>query len=184
MTTGIIIQARMTSKRFPGKSMALLAGKPVLRHVIERCTKVHGIDRVVVAMPDTKESQPMAELCVDVGQIGVVFGPEDDVLERYYLAASDWNMNTIMRITADCPLIDPKRCHNVLISHYWYKDNYTSNGIDCEVFSFSMLERAHKSATDPYDREHVTPWMKREVANCVDYPEDIQRLEARLVKSN
>jgi spore coat polysaccharide biosynthesis protein SpsF len=183
MTTGIIIQARMTSKRFPGKSMALLAGKPVLQHVIERCQKVHGIDKIVVAMPATEESIPMIDLCWVI-DVPVSCGSEDDVLRRYYTAALNEELTTIMRITADCPLIDPKRCHNVLISHYWYKDDYTSNGIDCEVFSFAMLERAHKGATDPYDREHVTPWMKREVAKCVDYPEDIQRLEARLVKSN
>ena len=181
MVTGIIIQARMTSRRFPGKSMALLAGKPVLQHVIERCKEICGIDEIVVAVP-YNNSDEIIYLC---GELDIKFhqGSEDNVLERFYSAAIFYNLNTIMRITGDCPLLNPMDCQEVFWRHKDYQQEYTSNGVDCEMFSFSMLERAHLNATDPYDREHVTPWMKRQVANCVDYPEDIERLEKILARS-
>ena len=178
---GIIIQARMTSKRFPGKSMALLAGKPVLQHVIERCKEVPLINRVVVAMPEMPESKPMADLCMSLN-VPCYAGSEDDVLLRYYVTACAYGLTTIMRITADCPLI---KLHTMCETLWRHKSDaeYTSNGINCEVFSFACLKRAHRFATDPYDREHVTPWMKREAALSVDYPEDIAKLEAILAAS-
>jgi spore coat polysaccharide biosynthesis protein SpsF len=211
---GIIIQARMTSKRFPGKSMALLAGKPVLQHVIERCKMVQGIDKIVVAVP-YDNSDEMIYLCKDLG-VDFHQGPEDDVLERFYGAALFFHLTTIMRITADCPFIDPIVCSEVLAVLKAEKLDYCCNchpvrtypkGLDCEVFTFDCLEVAHQLTKREYDREHVTPFMqgyqglKRVCVQqnidissenwCVDYPEDIPRLElmlaqaeARLVKSN
>jgi spore coat polysaccharide biosynthesis protein SpsF len=211
---GIIIQARMTSKRFPGKSMALLAGKPMLQHVIERCKMVQGIDKIVVAVP-YDNSDEMIYLSRDLG-VDFHQGPEDDVLMRFYSAALFYKLTTIMRITADCPFIDPIVCSEVLAVLKAKELDYCCNcypvrtypkGLDCEVFTFDCLEAAHQLTKRKYDREHVTPFMqgyqglKRVCVQqnidissenwCVDYPEDIPRLElmlaqaeARLVKSN
>ena len=206
MSNGLIIQARMTSKRFPGKSMAMLAGKPVLQHVIERCLKVPFIQKLVVAMPMGPVSKPMADLCEDIG-VEPFFGPEHNVLHRFYLAACYHDMDPIMRITADCPFIDPIVCGEVLALLKAQNLDYCSNvfpvrtypkGLDCEVFTFDCLEAAHSMARRKHDKEHVTPWMQRlpvikrgnlrqniDISSqnwCVDWPEDIQRLEMLLAQ--
>jgi spore coat polysaccharide biosynthesis protein SpsF len=203
---GVIIQARMTSTRFPGKSMALLAGKPVLRHVIERAQRILFVNKIIVAMPAAKESEPMGALCEQMGS-EVFFGSENDVLRRYYLAATRFDLTTIMRITGDCPFLDPVVCGEVLAllkaENLDYADNVTvrtyPKGLDCQVFSYDCLESAHLTATDSSDREHVCPWMMRtdgirrgcvrqriDVSSenwCVDFPNDIPRLEAMLAEA-
>lgn len=201
MTVAAIIQARMTSKRFPGKVMADLLGKPVLWHVLERAKKIPGAPKVVCAFPEDAESAPIAELCRELRVLAYA-GSEDDVLGRYYDAARHVGASWIIRITADCPLIDPVLCGAVLAIAKSEDVDYASNvfpertyprGLDCEVFTATCLEAAHLSTDDPYDREHVTRWMQAtggvRRANvksrvdfsrynyCVDYPNDISRLE-------
>lgn len=202
---GIIIQARMTSIRFPGKSMYPLLGKPVLQHVIERCKYIRGPKKhkitIVVAVPDTDASEPLIQLAEHM-KVENFCGHEYNVLKRYYAAARFFKFDVIMRITADCPFIDPKVCSEVLQLLMWRKLDYASNvypdrsypqGLDCEVFTFDTLEAANVMAETIYDLEHVTPWMQNtpEVKKgnvkqkqdesaknwCVDYPEDIKRLE-------
>lgn len=202
---GIIIQARMTSTRFPGKSMALLCGKPVLQHVIEKAMMIRPRDIVIVAVPDTEASEPMLKLVDQMntdGKLTNFCGSETDVLDRYYNAARKFQLDVIMRITADCPFLVPKVCSEVLQLFLWRKLDYCSNvhpvrsypkGLDCEAFSMDALEAAYQLGTEPYDREHVTPWMQREkqlkkacvqqqidashLDWCVDVPGDIARLE-------
>lgn len=226
---GVIIQARMTSNRFPGKSLALLAGKPVIQHVVERAKLIRGPIKikkpvkVIVAVPDTPESEPLLNLVTDKLGVDNFCGPEHNVLERYMGAANFFKLDIIMRVTGDCPLIDPKVCSEVLQLLLWRKVDYASNvypertfpkGLDCEVFTYDALEVAYvvnkhnfnSLATHQtleleqlrYDQEHVTPFMQRitdfqkalvkKVDNglfddqsklnyCVDYPEDIKRLE-------
>ena len=148
---GIVIQARQTSQRFPGKSMAKLDGKPVLQHVIERCKQINVSKKlnkiIVVAVPDTDESEPLIQLAAQFG-IENFCGSEDNVLERYYEAAKFFKLDHIMRITADCPLINPIICAELLDLHIWRKCDYSSNswpkrtypkGLDCEVFTFDCL---------------------------------------------
>lgn len=230
---GIVIQARMTSKRFPGKSLALLDGKPVIQHVVERAKLVRAPVKfkkpikVIVAMPDTPESEPLLQTVSKLG-VGNFCGPEDNVLERYMGAANFYKLNIIMRVTGDCPLIDPKVCSEVLQLLIWRKVDYTSNifpertfpkGLDCEVFTYDALEVAYvlnkqrirtlePHETDTlkqlkYDQEHVTPYMQRaegweralvrrveknmfdnqtKLNYCVDYPEDIKRLEEQIMR--
>lgn len=202
---GVIIQARMTSTRFPGKSMALLMGTPVLEWVIKRAKYIRGPRKskveVIVALPDTDESEPMLVLADKLG-VSNFCGTEHNVLKRYYDAAKFFNFDVIMRITADCPFIDPRVCSEVLQLLLWRKLDYTSNvypertypkGLDCEAFTFDTLEAASVMASTIYELEHVTPWMQNtpEVRKgnvkqkdneshknwCVDYPEDIERLE-------
>src|SRR4029077_1611731 len=205
LSIGIVIQARMTSIRFPGKSMYPLLGKPVLQHVIERAKFIRGPKKskltVVVAVPDTVASEPMLQLAEHMG-VQNFCGTEHNVLKRYYDTAKFFKFDVIMRITADCPFIDPKVCSEVLQLLIWRKLDYASNVypersypqvLDCEAFTFDTLEAATVMAETIYELEHVTPWMQNtpEVKKgnvkqkqdeskknwCVDYPEDIQRLE-------
>lgn len=203
---GVIAQARMTSKRFPGKSLALLSGKPVLQHVIERAKLIPFVDKVVVAMPADKLSAPMGELCDQLG-VETFYGPEKDVLKRFYLAAMHFELNIIVRLTCDSPCIDPIVAGEVLSLLKAENLDYASNvfpkrtypkGLDVEVMTFDCLEAAHVKATKAYDREHCTSWVQRtkgirrgnvqqrfdrsDVNLCVDYESDIARLEALMPK--
>jgi len=205
--TVAIVQARMTSKRFPGKVVAPLLGKPVLQHVLERVKKI-GVAKVICAFPEDPRSAPILKICRDMHVIAFA-GPELDVLERYYLAAESVGADRIMRITADCPFLCPKTCDDVLSLSVKEDLDYCSNvypersfprGLDCEVFTFDALEAAHLNAEDPLYREHVTTWMQRtpglnigtvkskedngKLNYCVDYPFDIQRLEAIWTEAN
>jgi spore coat polysaccharide biosynthesis protein SpsF (cytidylyltransferase family) len=167
-----IVQARMTSKRLPGKVMLSLGGEPAIRHVLRRCKEIPGIDKVVCAVPVGK-SKPIRKEALSLG-VTVAQGSEHDVLGRYRKAALLVQAEIIMRITADCPLIDPEICGRVLDLMEDGID-YASNvmprnfpkGFDCECFTYDALERAHKEADDPYDREHVTSWMQRNLY-CVN----------------
>lgn len=203
-TLGIIISARMTSTRFPGKSMALLAGKPVLQRVIERAKRIDTNAKVIVSVPDKPESEPMLQLAEKM-HVSNFCGDEYDVLKRTYDAAIFHGLDIIVRITGDCPFIDPQVCREVISLLVWRKLDYASNifpnrsyprGLDCEVFTMDCLEAAHLLANRPDEREHVTLWMQKNSeivkANvmqkvdasdrnfCVDYPEDIPRLEKEI----
>jgi spore coat polysaccharide biosynthesis protein SpsF (cytidylyltransferase family) len=202
---GIIIQARMTSNRFPGKPMALLLGKPVIQWTIERAKQIRvpkkANKKVILAVPDTMESEPMLVFAEQLG-IENSCGSELNVLKRFYDTARFFNLDVIMRITGDCPFIDPVVCNGVLQLLLWRKLDYTSNvypkrtfqrGLDCECFTRDALDAAYKLSDQLGDFEHVTPWMQRteevkkgnyaqkiDMSNvniCVDYPEDIQRIE-------
>lgn len=155
-----IIQARMGSKRLPGKVLLPLNGHTVIREVITRCQKIPGIDEVCVATPDHKIADTIDGLC------SVVFGPEDDVLKRYVIAAEMMKASVIMRITADCPLLSPSLCGAVLYALGGH--DYASNleprtfpqGFDCEAFTIRTLRWADEFCKHSQDREHVTPWMR------------------------
>ncbi len=202
---GVIIQARMTSKRFPGKSMADLMGKPVVEHVIRNCMLIKPLNKLIIAVPDTDDSEPIIQLAYNIG-IDNFCGSEDDVLGRYYFAAKYFKLTHIVRITGDCPYINPKVCSEVLQLLLFRKLDYCANcypvrtypkGLDCEAFTWDALEAAHL-ATDgdgalPGDREHVTPWLQRtpglrracvqqhidasHIDLCIDVPEDIERTQ-------
>jgi spore coat polysaccharide biosynthesis protein SpsF len=198
VTTACIVQARMTSTRLPGKVMYPLGGKPVIWHVLERCQRITGVDEVVLAVPDDPVSRPIAAEASGRG-VAVFQGAEHNVLHRYLGAAWAANANLIMRITADCPLIDPVICARVL-ALMTTRIDYASNvlprgwpkGLDCEVFTMAALERTHCEAHKQDDLEHVTPWMQRHLrcANLagdgdpderlvLDTPEDYEILKRR-----
>jgi len=166
MKTVCIIQARRGSSRLPDKILKPLAGKPVLAHVIERASMIEGVDLVVCATVDDDFNKPVMRLARDAGAEAFA-GSEQDVLDRYYQAATVFGADAIMRITADCPLLDPYVCGQA-VAHIRAGDiDYSAaagdwpHGMDCEVFTFEWLEMAHKTATLAEDREHVTLWMKR-----------------------
>ena len=163
-----IIQARMGSTRLPGKVMLDLCGKTVLERVVERVRKVKNIDEIVIATTTKKDDDIIVNKALKCN-VKIFRGSEDDVLSRYYFAAKKYNADVIVRITSDCPLIDPAVTESV-IDYYLknvYKFDYVSNtlertyprGLDTEVFSFKSLEKAFAEAILERDREHVTTYI-------------------------
>lgn len=168
MTTGVIVQARFGSTRLPGKVLMPLAGRSVLAWVLERCLAIPGIDGVCCAVPYGLADEDVAREARLCG-VPVFRGDEHDVLDRYHRAASAFGFDTVMRVTSDCPLIDPWLCARVLGMLAEADVDYACNnlppswphGLDCEAMSFDWLARAAREADEPYDREHVTPYIRR-----------------------
>jgi spore coat polysaccharide biosynthesis protein SpsF len=167
MTTAII-QARMSSTRLPGKVLLDLAGEPMLARVVERTRQAKRIDRVVVATTIEREDEPIVELCRSRGW-SVSRGSRDDVLDRYYQAAVADRADPIVRITSDCPVIDPEII-GCVVSRLEGGVDYASNinprrtfprGLDVEVFTFAALSTAWREDREPSGREHVTPFLYR-----------------------
>lgn len=164
----IIVQARMTSTRLPGKVLLPVAGRPMLAWVLDRLRAVRADVGVAVATTTGAPDDTIVELCMTLG-IPVVRGSEHDVLDRYHEAAAELNADPVIRITSDCPLIDPATSRAVL--ELWERDtpDYASNtlartfprGLDTEVLSRSALDAAWAMATEPFEREHVTPYVYR-----------------------
>jgi len=170
MKTICIIQARMGSSRLPGKSMATIMGKPMLWHVIQRIKRCREIDDVVVATTFMPEDKKIVKFC-DSENVKVTIGSIDDVLERYYDAAERFDADIVVRVTADCPLIDAGIIDRMV---RMLKDDHTPNllkyvsnshpktfpvGLDAEVMTFQALKKADEEATLPSEREHVTPYI-------------------------
>lgn len=163
-----IIQARIGSTRLPRKVLIELEGKTVLEHVIERVKSSKLIKEVVVATTINKKDLEIIKLCSKIG-ISVYCGSEENVLDRYYQATRLFKAKHIVRITSDCPLIDPKIIDDVIYLHLHEKSDYTSNtiketypdGLDVEVFTFKTLHKAWKNANLPSEKEHVTPYIRK-----------------------
>jgi len=161
-----IIQARMGSKRLPGKVMKEIVGKSMLWHVINRVKHAKELDYVLIATTNLKEDIQVLDLASEM-EVRSYAGSENDVLDRYYQAAIMSKADVIVRITADCPLADPNVIDEV-VRYYLSNDfDYVStsikptypDGIDVEVFSFTSLEKAWDEAKLVSEREHVTPYI-------------------------
>ena len=165
--TAVIVQARYASTRLPGKVLEKIDSRSVLEHVLHRCRAIDGADVVCCAVPDARDSDPVAAAAESLG-VAVYRGDQHDVLDRYYRAASQLGAGIVMRVTSDCPLIDPEICAAVLRLRTSAGADYACNnmprsgphGLDCEAFTFAALERAHREARDAHSREHVTPWLR------------------------
>ena len=168
MSVLAIIQARFNSSRLPGKVLLDLEGRTVLERVVERVARASRVDEVVVATSTAEHDELIAELCARKG-IKVFRGSLDDVLDRFYQCARSLRPDTVVRITADCPMIDPAVIDMVIEAHMRNGAVYTANilketfpdGEDVEVFSFTALERAWKAAKLQSEREHVTPYIRK-----------------------
>ena len=164
-----IIQARMGSSRLPGKSLAEIEGRPMLWHVIQRVKRARLVDRVVVATSIAPADDAIEKMCRE-NDIPCHRGSENDVLDRFYAAARAEKASQVVRITADCPLIDPEVIDRVVRRFQRGDLDYASNamvrsypdGLDTEIFSFSALERAWHEASKTSEREHVTPYLRSE----------------------
>ncbi|NEO63206.1 MAG: NTP transferase domain-containing protein, partial [Moorea sp. SIO4G2] len=159
----IIVQARMTSTRLPGKVLKQVLGKPLLDYQIERLRRVKLADEIVIATTINQTDEPIVELCNSIS-IPYFRGSEEDVLARYYGAAVEHQADVVVRVTSDCPLIDPQVIDQVIqfyLDHQGEYD-YVSNslqrtyprGMDTEVFSFAALDEAFHEASAQPDREH------------------------------
>ncbi len=199
-----IVQARMGSTRLPQKTLAPLAGKPMLAHILERIQAVEAIDQIVIATTTRPEDEAIVHLAQDL-DVPVYRGSVEDVLDRFYQCARQIGAHTIVRITADDPFKDPQIIQEML--EHWQAAypayDYLSNtleptypeGLDIEIFTMEALEQAWREATLPSDREHVTPYIWRQPHRfrlfswkqeedlshlrwTVDYPEDLAFAQA------
>jgi len=168
VTTAIIVQARLGSSRLPGKVLLPLGAATPLASVLRRCARIPGADVVVCAIPAGRSDDAVAVAAEACGAV-VFRGSETDVLARYLGAARAVAATTVMRVTSDCPLIDPAICGEILEVLAATGADYVGNslpplwphGLDCDAFPVSALASAAEEATAPADREHVTLWLKR-----------------------
>lgn len=168
MNVMIIVQARMTSTRLPGKVLKKVLGKPLLEYQIERLKRVENASGIVIATTTNHTDDPVVELCQRL-QIPFWRGPEEDVLARYYEAANAFGADVVVRVTADCPVIDPAIVGDAIAYYMANKQYYDyvrlenyPRGLDAEVFPASVLEECYHEATAQPDREHVTPFIYRQ----------------------
>lgn len=185
-----IIQARVGSTRLPGKVVKNLAGKYVLEHVVERVKLAKSVDKIVVATSNNRVDDVIEELCLGNG-VACFRGSEEDVLGRSYHVAIKFGAEIIVRVTADCPLIDfqtidllvAQLCREHL-DHIAVEVGKIPLGLPAEVFTFSALEKAHFEARDTYDREHVTSYIyaneERFVCKRIVPEKRLQRPDLRL----
>ena len=161
-----MIQARMGSTRLPGKVMRDLGGDTVLARVVRRVERSEEIERVIVATSDAESDEMIVKECRRLG-VDCFRGSEDDVLDRYYQAAKSLSPDVVVRITSDCPAIDPEIVDKTILAFRKARADYGSNalertyprGLDNEVMTLAALERCWKEARHPYQRAHVTPYV-------------------------
>jgi len=198
-----IIQARMGSTRLPGKVLMKVNGRPLLAYQLDRISKSKKLDKVIVATSTLERDNAIENFCKDYG-VDCYRGSENDVMSRYYECAKKYNPDTVVRMTADCPLIDPSIIDKVIQKFKEDKVDYCANtvppeaskfpdGSDVELFSMKALTKAYNETTDAHLREHVTFqfWQTDEYKSTqyigdkdyskyritVDYPEDFEVVE-------
>lgn len=192
-----IVQARTGSTRLPGKALVEVASRPLLAWVLERAQAIAGLDIVALATTTAPQDRELLPLAAEM-HIPAFTGSVDDVLDRYYQVGCQLDCSTVMRLTGDCPLLDPGVSAQVLQRYLRGGVDYVSNsnpptfphGLDTEVFSFEALAIAHREAELKTEREHVTQFIRRRpdrfrIANvsapadlsqhrwAVDHPEDL-----------
>ncbi|HZH97929.1 MAG TPA: glycosyltransferase family protein [Fimbriimonadaceae bacterium] len=174
-----IVQARMGSTRLPGKVLMPALGKPLILHMLDRVSRSQRIDELWLATSDLPADDELAAT-VEAAGYKVFRGDESDVLTRFYDLAVQVRPETVVRLTGDCPLHDPEVIDSLIDAfHESGQFDYGCNalpptypdGLDAEVFSFQALEYAHKTCTNPFEREHVTLYIHRRFPGSVDPPE-------------
>jgi len=158
-----IIQARLESTRLKGKVLKEVIGKPLLWYIVNRLQDSVELSDIILAIPNSKPNNKLEDFAREV-EIKCFRGSEEDVLSRYYNAASAFGGDLIVRITADNPLIDPRLIDSTILSHLSTQADYTYSrgfplGLNSEVINFIALERAFKEASQDCEREHVTPYL-------------------------
>jgi len=163
-----ILQARTTSTRLPGKVLKEILGKPMLELQLERMNRSRRSDALIVATSDRPSDDEIARLCSSL-DTGCFRGSLEDVLDRYHRAAAQYGARHIVRMTADCPVAEPRVMDAAIALHLEQKNDYTCasiesgwpNGLDVEVMRREILETAWREARAPEEREHVTPFIRR-----------------------
>ena len=203
--TVVIAQARAGSSRLPRKVLERIGDRTVLEHVIWRAQAIKNADAVCVATTDLPDDDAVARVAAAAGAT-VFRGSALDVLARYAGAAAATGAGVVMRITCDCPLLDPEVCDGVLELRAKESLDYAANvirrdwphGLDCEAFTVAMLRDAAREAADNYAHEHVTPWIREHAAKkanfdgpageaaaqrwVLDYPDDLVFLRALMAE--
>ena len=183
MKIAAIVQARMGSSRFPGKVLKQILNKPLIELLLTRLSQSSKLDEIVVATSEDPQNDKLQSIIESLGY-QCIRGSEKDVLNRFYKTAKKIHADVIVRITGDCPLVDPGLVDKCI---QCYKDSnvdYFSNtnpptypdGLDIEVFSFSSIECANKEAVSKFDREHVTPFIinsDRFLKSSLQHKEDL-----------
>ena len=164
----LILQARQSSTRFPNKVLQKISGVPLIIFLLKRLIKCKRIDKVITAIPKNKKNQTLRKL-LKRNNYEYFEGSEKNVLERFYLCAKRYNAKNIIRITADCPLSDPQLIDKFIRIFEKKKVDYLSNGnpptfpdgYDIEIFKFEALKKSFLKAKSLYEKEHVTPYIKK-----------------------
>ena len=174
MLIAVIIQARMASTRLPGKVLMDISGKPMLLRVIDRIKHSKLNQKIIIATSINREDDAIYDLAL-TQNIDVYRGSQNDVLNRFYEAAKTYKVDLIVRVTADCPLIDPYVMDLVIQAYLDNNKTIVTNagidldkrtyprGLDVEVFSFDSLALANKEADQKHQREHVTPYLYQDI---------------------
>ncbi|MBL8098011.1 MAG: glycosyltransferase family protein [Anaerolineales bacterium] len=169
-----IIQGRMSSSRLPGKILADIAGQPMLSRVMIRTSRAKTLDQIIFATTTDASDDPVAEYC-DLAGLDYTRGSLFDVLDRYYQTASQAKADVVVRITADCPVIDPDLIDDVVNTLLEDEYDFVCNrlpppwnrtypiGLDVEACTFKALKKAWKDAKEPQHREHAMPYFYEEV---------------------
>ena len=210
--TVAVVQARMSSTRLPGKVLKPVLGQPMILRQMERIRQARRIDRLVMAPSTDASDDVLADVCQAQG-VECARGSLHDVLDRYYQVARRLVPQHVVRLTGDCPLLDPDLMDELITFHLAGRFDYSSNalgepsfpnGLDAEVMRFECLERAWREARLPSEREHVTPYFynhpelfrlggyrgERDLSQMrwtVDEPEDLEfvrRVYAELYPAN
>jgi spore coat polysaccharide biosynthesis protein SpsF (cytidylyltransferase family) len=161
-----IIQARYNSTRFPGKVVKKINHQSVLEILIKRLSKSKNISKIIVACSKNPKDKEIINICSKLG-VNFFLGSENNVLDRFYKAAKKYKASNILRVTADCPLIDAEIVDNLISNFFLNKVDYASNtnpptfpdGLDVEIFKFNALKLAYFKAKKSYEKEHVTPYI-------------------------
>ena len=169
MSVVAIVQARMGSTRLPNKVMKKIGTRPMIELLLTRLSKSNEVDQIIVATSVDESNLSLVEHVKKLGYV-CLQGSEDNVLERYFHVAQQCQASIVVRITGDCPLVDPGLVDEAVRRFKSEKVDYFSNtnppsypdGLDVEIFSFDALKKAHQEAVELFDREHVTPYLRRE----------------------
>ena len=182
-----IIQARMDSTRLPNKVLKEIENIPMISHIINRVKKSKNVEQIVLATTNKKTDKVLLEIAKKLKIIDFA-GDKDDVLGRFFNAATLFTADPIIRITGDCPLIDPNLLDDMIQTFLKNNYDYVSNtiertfpdGLDIEIFSFNALKKAHQEAKWTSEREHVTPYIvkNKDLFNVYNYKnkEDLSKL--------
>ncbi len=192
MKTGAIIQARTSSRRLPKKILLELpygSKVTVLEQVIRRTKKAKTLDSIVVATTDHAEDDIIVEIA-EKEKVPWFRGSKEDVLSRYYHCAREYGLDIVVRITSDCPCLDPEIVDRTLKEHIDSSADYTSHrgfplGMGVEVVNFDVLEEAYRKAKKDFEREHVTPYIHTTEPNSFrihlwNAPEELRREDIRV----
>ena len=163
-----LVQARMDSKRLPGKVMRNICGMPMIEVLLARLSRAKNLDQIIVVTSRSPANETFARYVSNLGY-SCELGSENDVLDRYIHAAKKYEADAVVRITGDCPLVDPRLVEEVIDCYKKSAVDYVSNtnpatypdGLDVEIFSIAALQKAHEEARASFDREHVTPYIRQ-----------------------